>query len=126
MSPRWFDAAKVRTRQSALTARQASGSGCLAQASEPCNVAASRSAQPSMEDPKIWEGQETLPSVESVHCACVPVCLCLGQVGLNINWDVARSWLGWSSHSCGLVVSIVVRRANSSRGRHPRAFWPRC
>lgn len=73
MSPRWLDAAKVRTRQSALTARQASGSGCPAQASEPCNVAASRSAQPSLEDPKIWEGQETLPSVESVHRACVHV-----------------------------------------------------
>lgn len=41
-----------------------------AEASEPCDVAASRSAQPSVEDPNLWEGQETLPSVESVHCAC--------------------------------------------------------
>ena len=43
-------------------------------------MAASRAAQPNMEDPNLWEGQETLPSVESVHLS-----LCLGQGGLNIR-----------------------------------------
>lgn len=54
------------------------------------------SARPgSMEDPSLWEGQEALPSVESVHCACA-----WARFGLNIR-------LGCCSQGLGLVESLM-------------------